>query len=153
MDARRESELAVVGTARRWSGNPNVSQSLCELSGSSRIVFEAWTRPELFRRWWVPKSWGCPCFPATWMFVSGQVPFEFGTGAANPLAVLPSERTRKDMYAPCLWTHEGKLRGGFCYDGDLRGKVKNVVVMDEARPLEEALDGADRRTVGGRARC
>jgi uncharacterized protein YndB with AHSA1/START domain len=27
-------------------------------NGPARIVFEAWTRPELFRRWWVPKSMG-----------------------------------------------------------------------------------------------
>ncbi len=26
------------------------------ISGPSRIVFEAWTKPELFQRWWVPKS-------------------------------------------------------------------------------------------------
>ena len=24
--------------------------------GSPRLVFDAWTRPELFKRWWVPKS-------------------------------------------------------------------------------------------------
>src|SRR5277367_7031180 len=24
----------------------------------ARLVFEAWTKPELFRRWWVPKSMG-----------------------------------------------------------------------------------------------
>src|SRR6187397_2278305 len=24
----------------------------------ARIVFEAWTKPELFKRWWVPKSMG-----------------------------------------------------------------------------------------------
>src|SRR3569832_2692866 len=24
----------------------------------ARLVFEAWTRPELFRQWWVPKSIG-----------------------------------------------------------------------------------------------
>ena len=24
----------------------------------ARIVFEAWTTPELFKRWWVPKSMG-----------------------------------------------------------------------------------------------
>ena len=24
----------------------------------ARIVFEAWTRPELLRRWWAPKSFG-----------------------------------------------------------------------------------------------
>jgi len=27
-------------------------------NGPARIVFEAWTRPELFKRWWVPKSAG-----------------------------------------------------------------------------------------------
>ncbi len=24
----------------------------------ARIVFEAWTKPELFKRWWAPKSMG-----------------------------------------------------------------------------------------------
>ena len=24
----------------------------------ARIVFDAWTKPELFKRWWVPKSMG-----------------------------------------------------------------------------------------------
>ena len=24
----------------------------------ARLVFEAWSKPELFRRWWVPKSMG-----------------------------------------------------------------------------------------------
>ena len=27
-------------------------------NGPARIVFEAWTQPELFKRWWVPKSVG-----------------------------------------------------------------------------------------------
>src|SRR5436190_18390177 len=27
-------------------------------NGPARIVFEAWTNPELFKRWWVPKSFG-----------------------------------------------------------------------------------------------
>src|SRR5215510_3549927 len=27
-------------------------------NGPARIVFEAWTQPELFKRWWVPKSCG-----------------------------------------------------------------------------------------------
>jgi uncharacterized protein YndB with AHSA1/START domain len=26
--------------------------------GPAHIVFEAWTKPELFRRWWAPKSMG-----------------------------------------------------------------------------------------------
>ena len=28
------------------------------IDGPSRLVFKAWTRPELFMRWWVPKSMG-----------------------------------------------------------------------------------------------
>jgi uncharacterized protein YndB with AHSA1/START domain len=27
-------------------------------NGPARLVFEAWTKPELMRRWWVPKSMG-----------------------------------------------------------------------------------------------
>src|SRR6185436_8847820 len=28
------------------------------VNGPARLVFEAWTKPELFKRWWVPKSHG-----------------------------------------------------------------------------------------------
>ncbi len=27
-------------------------------NGPARLVFEAWTKPELFKQWWVPKSMG-----------------------------------------------------------------------------------------------
>ena len=29
-----------------------------KLDGPARLVFEAWTRPELLKQWWVPKSMG-----------------------------------------------------------------------------------------------
>src|SRR5438874_12331945 len=28
------------------------------VNGPARLVFEEWTKAELFRRWWVPKSYG-----------------------------------------------------------------------------------------------
>lgn len=28
------------------------------VKGPARLVFEAWTRPDLFKRWWMPKSCG-----------------------------------------------------------------------------------------------
>ena len=28
------------------------------IDAPAHLVFEAWTKPELFRRWWVPKSYG-----------------------------------------------------------------------------------------------
>jgi uncharacterized protein YndB with AHSA1/START domain len=28
------------------------------VNAPANLVFEAWTKPELFRRWWIPKSYG-----------------------------------------------------------------------------------------------
>lgn len=40
--------------AERTSERELVSSRL--INGPSRLVFEAWTNPELFKKWWVPKS-------------------------------------------------------------------------------------------------
>src|SRR5262245_20791992 len=51
MDATRGSETAVRRTDRELIVTRTVN-------GPARIVFEAFTRAELLRRWWVPKSTG-----------------------------------------------------------------------------------------------
>ena len=59
MGARRESELAAMKnrtTVERKSERELVVTRT--FNGPARIVFEAWTTPELFRRWWLPKSMG-----------------------------------------------------------------------------------------------
>ena len=61
MDAttRRESEPARMKnrtTVERTSEREVVVTRT--FSAPARIVFEAWTKPELFKRWWVPKSFG-----------------------------------------------------------------------------------------------
>ena len=59
MDARRESELSPVKNrttvARKSERELVVTRTF---NGPARLVFEAWTKAELFRRWWVPKSYG-----------------------------------------------------------------------------------------------
>ena len=30
------------------------------VNAPARLVFKAWTTPELFQRWWMPKSFGRP---------------------------------------------------------------------------------------------
>jgi uncharacterized protein YndB with AHSA1/START domain len=42
MERKSERELVVTRT----------------LNGPARIVFEAWTKPELLKRWWAPRSTG-----------------------------------------------------------------------------------------------
>src|SRR5512132_3163921 len=59
MDARKESEPAPMKnrtTVERKSARELVVTRT--FNGPARIVFEAWTRPELFTRWWLPKSMG-----------------------------------------------------------------------------------------------
>ena len=59
MDARRESEPTPM--TNRTTVEPKSERELVvtrTFNGPARIVFEAWTRPELFRQWWVPKSMG-----------------------------------------------------------------------------------------------
>ena len=59
MDARRESEPTPMKnrtTVERTSEREVVVTRLFD--GPARLVFEAWTKPELFKQWWVPKSLG-----------------------------------------------------------------------------------------------
>src|SRR5262247_4047410 len=59
MDAERKSEATPMKnrtTVERTSEREIVVTRA--FNGPARIVFEAWTKPELFKRWWVPKSCG-----------------------------------------------------------------------------------------------
>src|SRR5512145_1142937 len=59
MDAGREREVTPMKnrtTVERKSERELVVTRT--FNAPARIVFEAWTRPELFKRWWVPKSTG-----------------------------------------------------------------------------------------------
>src|ERR1700727_1955057 len=59
MDARRESERTPMKnrtTVERKSERELVVTRT--FNAPARIVFEAWSKPELFKRWWVPKSMG-----------------------------------------------------------------------------------------------
>src|SRR3954465_11697788 len=45
----------------------------------ARIVFEAWTKPELFKRWWAPKSSGASLLSCEMdVRVGGKYRLEFG---------------------------------------------------------------------------
>ena len=59
MDVRRESEASATknrtGVERKSERELVVTRAV---NAPARLVFEAWTKAELFRRWWVPKSYG-----------------------------------------------------------------------------------------------
>ena len=51
-------------------------------NGPARIVFEAWTKPELLKRWWAPKSFGIS-------FLSCEADVRSGARTASCSATLP----------------------------------------------------------------
>src|ERR1700744_6213697 len=54
-------------------------------NGPARIVFDAWTRPELLKRWWAPKSYGVTLFECDQdVRAGGTYRFTFGRDPKNP---------------------------------------------------------------------
>ena len=101
MDARKESDVTSA------KGRTQVERkSDCELVVSrtfdapARIVFKAWTTPELMKQWWVPKSLGMELLSCEQdVRVGGAYRFVFRHGAAGTMAffgkyleVVPSSR-------------------------------------------------------------
>jgi uncharacterized protein YndB with AHSA1/START domain len=56
MDASQPNDPAAETAAARISDRELVVTRT--VRGPARLVFEAWTRPDLFQRWWAPKSFG-----------------------------------------------------------------------------------------------
>src|SRR4029078_7441819 len=110
MDARRESEPTPMKhgtTVERKSERELVTTRT--FNGPARIVFEAWTKPELFEGWWVPRSMGMSLRSCEMdVRVGGKYRLEFEPDATaffgTSLEVTPPSRL--------VWTNEQGGAGG-----------------------------------------
>lgn len=112
-------------------------------NGPARIVFEAWTNPELFKRWWVPKSMG------TWMSLltcemdvraGGKYRLVFGMNGSvmevfgTYIEVTPHSRL--------VWTNEEGDEGGAITTVTFEEKGgQTLLVKHDLYPSKAALDG------------
>jgi uncharacterized protein YndB with AHSA1/START domain len=139
MEARRESKTRT--TVERTSERELVVTRT--FNAPARLVFEAWTTPELFRQWWVPKSMGmllrsCEMDART----GGKYRLVFGDDASNPaeffgryIEVIPHSRL--------VWTNDEGGEGGPVTTVTFEEKGgKTLLVMRELYPSKEALDAA-----------
>ena len=72
----------------------------------ARLVFDAWTRPELFKRWWAPKSMPVPLLSCEMdVRTGGGYRLAFGHDAANCMAFFGKYL---DVSPPSrlVWTNE-----------------------------------------------
>src|SRR5215216_6606575 len=107
MDKRRESEPAPMKNrtmAERKSDRELVVTRTFD--APARLVFEAWTRPELFMRWWAPKSIGVPLLSCEMdVRAGGTYRVEFGRDASSSWAFL-GRYVEVVPNARLVWTNE-----------------------------------------------
>ena len=113
------------------------------IHGPARLVFEAFTRAELFRRWWVPKSMGMTLLSCEVdARVGGKYRLVFDQGGAEPAAFFGTYVEVKP-YSRLAWTNEEGGEGGPVTTVTFEEKGgKTLVVLHESYPSKEALDAA-----------
>ncbi len=141
MEISRESEATA---AENSTGVERKSE--CELvvtrtiNAPAHLVFEAWTKAELFKRWWVPKSVGVNLLSCEMdVRVGGQYrlvfPYEDSTMEffGTYLEVTPNSRL--------VWTNEedgdGKTVTTVTFE-ETAGKT--LVIVHDLYPSKEAID-------------
>jgi uncharacterized protein YndB with AHSA1/START domain len=113
------------------------------INGPSRLVFEAWTKPELFKKWWVPKSAPITLVSCE-MDVRTDGKYRLTFSAGGQSADFFGKYLEVTPYSRLVWTNEE--------GGDDAASVTTVtfeevngatlVIVHELYPSKEALDDA-----------
>jgi uncharacterized protein YndB with AHSA1/START domain len=150
MDARRESEPTRMKdrtTVERKSERELVVTRT--FNGPARIVFEAWTKPELLKRWWAPKSTGVSLLSCEAdVRVGGRYRFEFGHEASKPMAFF-GRYIEVTPHSRLVWTNDESDDGAVTTVTFEEKGGKTLLVMHELYPSKEALDAAIAGMEGG----
>jgi uncharacterized protein YndB with AHSA1/START domain len=139
MDAKKESDSRT--KAERKSERELVVTRTFD--APARIVFAAWTTPELFQRWWMPKSFGIVCVSCELdVRAGGRYRLVMRHGDSPPmeffgryLEVTPPSRL--------VWTNDEGGDGGAITTVTFEEQGgKTLLVMHDLYPSKEALDAA-----------
>jgi uncharacterized protein YndB with AHSA1/START domain len=107
------------------------------------VVYTAWTQPDLFRRWWMPKSVSGVTIVSCAMDVrtGGKYRLEFSAGGPDTMAfhgkyleVVPDERI--------VWTNDEGEEGAVTTVTFADEGGKTILTFQEIYPSSEALEEA-----------
>jgi uncharacterized protein YndB with AHSA1/START domain len=148
MDPRQEGEpMKNRTTVERTSDRELVITRT--FNAPAHIVFEAWTKPELLKRWWAPKSTGVVLLSCEAdVRVGGRYRFEFGHGASKPMAFF-GRYIEVIPYSRLVWTNEESNDGAVTTVTFEEKGGKTLLVLHELYPSKEALDAAIAGMEGG----
>ncbi|HET9604219.1 MAG TPA: SRPBCC domain-containing protein [Gemmatimonadales bacterium] len=112
------------------------------INGQARIVFEAFTKADLFRRWWVPRSMGMTLLSCELdARVGGKYRLVFDA-VPEPVAFFGTYVEVKP-HSRLAWTNEEGGDGGSLTTVTFADKEgKTLVTLVESYPTKEALEAA-----------
>lgn len=113
------------------------------VDGPARLVFEAWTKPELMMRWWAPKSFGitflsCEIDART----GGSYRFVFGHPASDQPMAFFGRYIEVTPPSRLVWTNEEEENGAVTTATFEEKDGKTLVTVHDLYPSKEALDEA-----------
>jgi len=115
----------------------------------ARLLFEAWTTPALFMRWWAPKSLGVPLLSCEMdVRPGGRYRLEFGQDASSAMAFY-GEYTEVTPPSRLAWTNDEAENGALTTVTFDEQGGRTLLTFREIYPSKEALDESLAGMEGG----
>lgn len=114
------------------------------------MVFKAWSQPELFRRWWMPKSVSGVSLVACDMDVrtGGKYRLEFSSGGPDTMAFY-GKYLEVIQDARIVWTNDEGEEGAITTVTFEDQGGQTLLTFHEAYPSKEALEEAMQGSAAG----
>ena len=139
-------------TANDSAGNATTSERVSDrelmvtrsVNGPARLVFDAWTKPELMKQWWVPKSYGISLLSCEMdVRTGGSYRFLFANPAGGEPMAFFGRYLEVVPQARLVWTNEESGPDGSVttVTFEQRGAA-TLIVLRDLYPSKAALDEA-----------
>jgi len=145
MDAKKESDSAP--TKNRTTVERKSERELVvtrTFNGPAHLVFEAWTKPELFVRWWVPKSSSVSLLSCEMdIRTGGTYRLVFSHPSAEQPMAFFGRYIEVVPHSRLVWTNDEGGEGGAVTTVTFEDRgSETLVVMSDLYSSKQALDDA-----------
>ena len=107
-----------------------------------RLVFDAWTKPELFKLWWAPKSRDIPLLSCEMdVRTGGGYRIAFGRDASHSM-VFFGKYLEVSPLSRLVWTNDESDEGAVTTVTFEEEGESTLLVLQELYPTKEAADRA-----------
>lgn len=143
MDARKDNELTPVknmtAVERKSEREILVTRTF---DAPARLLFQAWTKPELFKRWWVMKSLGFSLLShEADVRAGGSYRLEFDVPGHGSMAFF-GKYLEVTPHSRIVWTNEESEDGAITTVTLEEKNGKTLLVLHELYKSKEALERA-----------